>query len=464
MNAKEKKLAQGSMWKLIFTYSIPAIIGMLVNSLYNIIDRVFIGRIPDIGAEAIAGVGVAFPVTNMVLAFALLIGVGAAANISIKLGQRDEEGAERVLGNAFTASLVVSVILTVLGIVFARDLLYFFGCSDNTIGYATEFTQTYLLGTLFVVTGVSMNSAIRGAGNPMASAATQVIGAVINVALDPLFIFTFHLGVKGAALASVTAQLVSCCWVLYYTFSYRSTLRVKKRNLKIQWSILGRIFAIGMSPFALQVAASAVSVVANNTLKLYGGDDAVGAMTIISSVSTLFIMPILGLNQGLQPIIGYNYGAKSYARVKRALFNGVLLATGYVLLCFAAILLFPSNIVEFFIMKDASSMNLIRIATHGIGIFFLALPILGVQIPCSNYFQCVGKAGVSMVISILRQVILLIPLYIIIPQFWGIDGIWYAAPISDFASVFITAAVIYAEMRKLGANNREVVPALELAD
>ncbi|MDP4117033.1 MAG: MATE family efflux transporter, partial [Bacteroidota bacterium] len=302
------------------------------------------------------------------------------------------------------------------------------------------------------------------AGNPMASAATQVIGAVINVALDPLFIFTFHLGVKGAALASVTAQFISCCWVLYYTFSYRSTLRVKKRNLKIQWSIIARIFAIGMSPFALQTAASAVSVVANNTLKTYGGDDAVGAMTIITSVSTLFIMPILGLNQGLQPIIGYNYGAKAYPRVKRALRNGVILATGYVLLCFAAVMLFPSNIVEFFIAKEANSMNLISIATHGIGIFFLALPILGIQIPCSNYFQCVGKAGVSMVISILRQVILLIPLYIIIPQFWGIDGIWYAAPISDFASVLITIAVIYIEMRRLNGKDREQVPVAQLVE
>lgn len=449
MNPREKELAEGRIWPLIFKFSLPAIVGMLVNALYNVVDRFFIGRIPGIGADALSGLGITFPIIHTVLAFTLLIGIGAASNISIRLGEKDHEGAERVLGNAFTASAVISVVLTLAGILFADRLLLLFGASQATIIYAGPYLKIYFLGTVFFVTGIAMNHSVRGSGNPFVSATTQVLGAVLNLILDPIFIFVFGLGVEGAAMATVISQAASFCWVMINVFSKKSTLKIRRKHLKPSLNILLRIFSIGVSPFALQVAASAVSIVANRSLKAYGGDDAIGAMTIINSVAMLFTMPVFGLNQGLQPILGYNYGAKNHARVRRALCNQMIAATLYVLLCYAAAMLAPSVLVEFFIVRSEESANLIKIATVGLPLFLFALPTLGFQVPVSNYFQSVGRAAVAIVVTLLRQVLLLIPLYLVLPHFFGLRGIWYAAPVSDLFAFLISGIVMFFEWRRL---------------
>lgn len=451
MNPREKELAERSLWPLILKYSLPAIIGMLVNALYNVVDRFYIGRIPNIGADALSGLGVTFPIICAVLAFTLLIGIGGASCISIRLGKKDREGAEEVLGNVLSSAAAVSVMLSAAGILFADNALRFFGASDVTIVYASPYLKTYFTGTFFFVTGVAVNHSLRGSGSPYVSATTQVLGAVLNVILDPVFIFVFDMGVEGAAIATVISQAASFCWVMANAFSKKNTVKLRVKYLRPRLRILLRIASIGISPFLLQLAASAVNIVANHALKTYGGDNAIGAMTVISSVSTLFVMPLFGLNQGLQPILGYNYGAENYGRVKHALRHQMTLATAHLTLCYAVVMLAPSALVEFFILKSRESENLIQLATTGLPIFMLVLPLLGFQIPATNYFQSIGKAGVAIVVTLLRQVILLIPLYILLPRFFGMRGIWYAAPVSDSIAFLISAAVMAFERRRLAA-------------
>jgi len=449
MNDRERLLAEGSLWPLIFKFSMPAILGMLVNALYNVVDRFYIGRVPVIGPAALTGLGIAFPILSITLAFTLLFGIGAAANISLSLGRKDHSAAERVLGNTFTASIAAALALTVLGIVFADDLLRLFGASDVTLQYASVYLKTYLLGTVFVTTGIALNHSIRGSGSPMVSALTQVLGAVLNIILDPIFIFVFGMGVRGAAIATVISQIASFVWVMGYVLSKKSLVKITRANLMPRWDTLKRIFSIGASPFALQLAASAVSVVANRSLKAYGGDDAIGAMTVMSSLSLLFLMPLFGLNQGLQPILGFNYGAKNYTRVRQALKKQIFLATLYVIVCFCAVLAIPQLLVRFFVTGAPESENLFAITTAALRVLFLGLPLVGVVIPVSNYFQSVGKASVAIVMTLLRQVILLIPLYLILPLFFGLDGIWFALPSADTASFLITAFVLVFELRRL---------------
>jgi len=449
MNDRERLLAEGRLWPLIFKFSTPAILGMLVNALYNVVDRFYIGRVPVIGPAALTGLGIAFPILSITLAFTLLFGIGSAANISLSLGRKDHAAAERVLGNAFTASAAAALVLTVLGIVFADDLLRLFGASDVTLEYASSYLKTYLLGTVFVTTGLALNHSIRGSGSPMVSALTQVLGAVLNIILDPIFIFVFGMGVRGAAIATVLSQIASFIWVMGYILSKRNLVKLRRDNLAPRWDTLKRIFSIGASPFALQLAASAVSVVANRSLKAYGGDDAIGAMTIMSSLSLLFLMPLFGLNQGLQPIIGFNYGAKSYTRVRQALKKQIFLATVYVVACFCAVVAIPQLLVRFFVTSAPESEKLFAAATSALRVLFLGLPLLGVVIPVSNYFQSVGKASVAIVMTLLRQVILLIPLYLILPLFFGLDGIWFALPSADTASFLITVFVLSFEVRRL---------------
>lgn len=466
MNDRERLLAEGSLWPLIFKFSTPAILGMLVNALYNVVDRFYIGRVPVIGPAALTGLGIAFPVLAIVLAFTLLFGIGGAANISLSLGRKDRAAAERVLGNAFTASAAAGLVLCVLGIVFADDLLKLFGASDVTLEYASVYLKTYLLGTVFVMTGMAVNHSIRGSGSPMVSALTQVLGAVLNIILDPILIFGFGMGVRGAAIATVISQIASFVWVMGYILSKKSLVKIKRANLMPRWDTLKNIFSIGASPFALQLAASVVSVVANRSLKTYGGDAAIGAMTIMSSLSLLFLMPLFGLNQGLQPILGFNYGAKNFTRVRQALNKQMLLASIYVFICFCAVLAIPQLLVRFFVTDAPESEKLFATATAALRVLFLGLPLLGIVIPVSNYFQSVGKASVAIVMTLLRQVILLIPLYLLLPLLFGLDGIWFALPAADTASFLITAFVLVFEIRRLRgleAGERTAAPLSETA-
>lgn len=449
MNNSQKRLEEMKVGKLLLEFSIPAIIGMLVNTLYNIIDRVFIGHIEGVGELAMAGVGVTMPLMTILLAFGMLIGIGTATQVSIKLGEHDREGAERLLGNAFSLIIIVSIILTICGLLFIEPLLKMFGASDNIIGYGKDFIQVIFIGCIFNMISFGLNHSIRSDGSPKIAMMSMLMSAIINIILDPIFIFWMGLGVKGGALGTVVAQIISSIWILYYFTKGSSILKIRRKNLKLNKKIVLSIFAIGISPFSMQIAQSAVQVIANNSLQIYGGDIAVGAMTIINSLALIFLMPIFGLNQGLQPIIGYNFGAKKHERVKQAVKYGIITATIIVTTGFIIVEGFAENLVYIF----NNDSLLVNVTSHGIRIFLMMLPFVGVQIIITNYFQSIGKVKISMFLSLLRQVIILIPCMLIIPMFKGLDGVWIAGSASDFLSVIITLLVFIKISKEISEKN-----------
>ncbi|MGL6184281.1 MAG: MATE family efflux transporter [Clostridium chrysemydis] len=442
---KQTRLGEEKIGKLLRVFSIPAIAGMVVNMLYNIIDRMYIGHIPKVGNLAITGVGITMPIMTIILGFGMLVGLGTAARVSIKLGQHDKEAAERHLGNAFTLIIIISVIITILGLIFMDPLLTVFGASENTIGFAKDYMNVIFIGTIVNMLSFGLNHSIRSDGNPTVAMLSMLIGAILNIILDPIFIFGLDMGVKGGAIATVISQVVTTVWILYYFTKGKSIIKLKKEYFKLDKLTVLSIFSIGMSPCSMQIAASAVQVIANNTLKHHGGDLAIGAMTIVSSVSLIFLMPIFGLNQGSQPIIGYNYGAKKYHRVKETVKYASIIATIIVVIGWCTIQFMPQVLIGMF-NKDP---ELVGIATNGLRIYLFMLPVIGFQIISSNYFQAIGKAKISMFLSLLRQVILLIPLMLILPKFLELDGVWLSGAISDFLSAVITGIIFYASVRKL---------------
>ncbi|MBW6411090.1 MATE family efflux transporter [Clostridium weizhouense] len=433
----QKRLGELGIGKLLLEFSIPAIIGMLVNTLYNIIDRIYIGHIPEVGNLAITGVGITLPLMTILLAFGMLVGIGTATRISIKLGEHDKESAEHHLGNAFTLLLIISVILTIIGLSFMKPLLNMFGASTNTIGYAIDYIKIIFIGTVFSMISFGLNHSIRSDGSPKIAMLSMLIGAITNIILDPIFIFTFGLGVKGGAIATVISQVISTIWILYYFTKGKSVLKIKKQYLKLNKSVVTSIFLIGMSPFSMQIAQCAVQIVSNNSLQKYGGDAAIGAMTIINSLVLIFLMPIFGLNQGMQPIVGYNYGAKKYDRAKKALKYSAIVATIIVTVGFLVVETMPEILISIF----NTDSEILRIGIPGMRIFLVMLPIIGAQIVTTNFFQSIGKVKVSMFLSLLRQVIILIPSLLIIPRILGLNGIWIAGCVSDFLSAIITLVV-----------------------
>jgi putative MATE family efflux protein len=450
---REQKLAQGNVKKLLLEFSVPAIIAMLVTAFYNIIDRIYIGKIKDVGHFALAGVGITFPIFIVIMAFSMLFGIGAAATISIRLGQKRREEAEKTLANTLVLIIITAIILTIVGLLFVDRLLLFFGATDNIFIHAKNYITVILLGTIFNMLGFGMNHTIRAGGNPMRAAMTMLIGAGLNIVLDPLFIFVFGWGVTGAAIATVISQIVSAIWVLSYFFGGKSNLKLRVAYLKLELPIIKSIVAIGMSPFSMQLAASVVSIIANRSLREYGGEAAMGAMTVIGSISMLFLMPIFGINQGSQPIIGYNYGAKSYDRVKEALKYAAFGATAIVMLGFLVVQLMPGVLIRAF----NNDPTLVNYGVRGMRIFLAMLPVVGFQIICANYFQSIGKPLVAMFLSLLRQVLLLIPLYLILPRFFNLTGIWLAGPIADFTASLITALFLLRELKKLHEAHEESV-------
>lgn len=440
---RSKQLGEESIGKLLIKFSIPAIVGMIVNALYNIIDRVFIGR--GVGKLALSGVTVTFPISTIIMAFGMLVGIGCAALISIKLGQQKKEEAEHILGNAFTLIIIISLIVTTLGLIFLEPMLLKFGASKETLPYAKEYIRIILIGVIFQNIGFGLNNTIRSEGNPRVAMFTMLIGGVLNTILDPIFIFVFNMGTKGAAIATVISQTVNTIWVLSYFFSKRSVLKIRYKNLKLDSKVIKSIFAIGMSPFSMQIAASIVTIISNRSLVKYGGDLALGAMGVIMSIVMLVLMPIFGINQGCQPIIGYNYGAKKYNRVKKALKLAILAATTITTTGFIIIQLFPKQLISIF-NKDP---QLVAIGVHGIRIYLFMLPIIGFQIVSSNYFQAIGKAKISMFLSLSRQVIILIPLLLILPRIFELNGVWIAGPSADAISSIVTAIFLFIEIRHL---------------
>lgn len=443
--SNQKHLGDAPIGKLLLQYSIPAIIGMVVNALYNIVDRMFIGNIPDIGSLAITGVGITMPIMTIVLAFGMLIGIGTTANISLNLGKGNRTTAEKLLGNAFTLSIIVGLAIAITGTIFANPILNLFGASENTLFYAKEYIGIILLGCTFNILSFALNSTIRADGNPKMSSITMVIGCGANIILDYLFIFVLNLGVKGAALATIISQAVTFFIILYYYTAGNSNLKLKIENFKLKKHLVTMTFAIGIAPFATQIATSLVQVIANNALKTYGSDLAIGAMTVISSLNIIFMMPIFGINQGCQPIIGFNYGAKKYERAKEAFKYATIAACVICIIGFISIQCFPTQIISLF----NNDPELTTLAIKGIRIYLLMMPVVGINIVATSYYQSIGKAKISMFVSLLRQVILLIPFTIILPKFIGLDGVWAAGACADSLSVIITLILLKKEFKQL---------------
>ena len=443
--SNQKHLGDAPIGKLLLQYSIPAIIGMVVNALYNIVDRMFIGNIPDIGSLAITGVGITMPIMTIVLAFGMLIGIGTTANISLNLGKGNRTTAEKLLGNAFTLSIIVGLAIAITGTIFSNPILNLFGASENTLFYAKEYIGIILLGCTFNILSFALNSTVRADGNPKMSSITMVIGCGANIILDYLFIFVLNLGVKGAALATIISQAITFFIILYYYTAGNSNLKLKIENFKLKKHLVTMTFAIGIAPFATQIANSLVQVIANNALKTYGSDLAIGAMTVISSLNIIFMMPIFGINQGCQPIIGFNYGAKKYERAKEAFKYATIAACVICIIGFISIQCFPTQIISLF----NNDPELTTLAIKGIRIYLLMMPVVGINIVATSYYQSIGKAKISMFVSLLRQVILLIPFTIILPKFIGLDGVWAAGACADSLSVIITLVLLKKEFKQL---------------
>ena len=441
----QARLGEEKISKLLMEFSIPAIIGMVVNTLYNIVDRMYIGNIKDIGGLALTGVGITMPIMTIIMAFGMLIGIGTSARISLKLGEHKREEAEKHLGNAFTLIIIASVLITIIGLVFMHKILGLFGASADTEVYAREYMQIIFFGTIFNMLSFGLNHSIRSDGSPKVAMLSMLIGAGTNIILDPIFIFVFGMGVRGAAIATVISQVVSTIWILYYFTKGKSNLKIKREYLSLDKAIVLSIFSIGVSPFSMQIAQSIVQVLANNALKTYGGDLAIGAMTIINSVAMIFMMPIFGLNQGSQPIIGYNYGAEKYKRVKQAVKSATIVATIIVSIGWIITQAAPHLLISIFNRDE----QLVGIASTGMRIFLFMLPVVGAQVISSNYFQSIGKAKISMFLSLLRQVILLIPCLIILPKIFGLTGVWLAGAVADGLSSLITLIIFFMSVRKL---------------
>jgi len=439
-----RQLGNERIGKLLVKFSIPAIVGMVVNALYNIVDRIFVGQ--GVGSLGIAGITVGFPFMLIIMAVGMLIGIGATALISIRLGEQNKEEAEQIAGNGMILLIGTAILLTIVGFLFFDRLLRLFGASAAVLPYARDYMQIIVLGAVFQGVGFGMNNFIRAEGNPKIAMWTMLIGAVLNTILDPLFIFYWGMGIRGAAVATVLSQMVSAVWVLYYFYGGRSVLKIRRRDLKLRMPIVRDIFAVGSPPFAMQLAASLLMVIFNNSLNKYGGDLAISAMGIINSIAMLILMPIFGINQGAQPIIGYNYGARQFNRVKKALKLAINAATVVATLGFAVVTLFPEQLIRIFNPKDA---ELIKMGSRALVIFLLFLPIVGFQIVGANYFQAVGKPREAMLLSLSRQIIVLIPAVIFLPRFFGLDGVFYAGPLADLVSSIVTGIWLFYELRHL---------------
>lgn len=446
---QSKELECGSIGKLLLKFSIPAVIGMLVNAMYSIVDRIFVGR--GVGSLALSGVGVTFPISNIIMAVGMLVGTGSAAVVSIKLGEKKPKRAERIIGNAFLLSIILSIIVSIVGIIFLEPILVVLGASPDIMPYAKQFGTIILIGAVFQNVGFGINPIIRSEGDPKTAMLTMLIGAFLNTIINPILIFGFKLGVSGSALATVISQTVCTVWIFIYFTKGKSLLKLRRSNINLQNSVIKEIISIGMSPFAMQVAASLVTITLNKSLVTYGGEIAIGALALINSIAMLILMPMLGINQGAQPIIGYNYGAKNIDRVKRTLLYSTIAAGTVSIVGFIIVHLFPSQIIGIF-NNDA---KLVEMGSNGLSLFLMMFGFVGFQASIANYFQAIGKAKHSMFLSLSRQVLLLIPLTIILPHFFQLNGVWMAGATADFISTLVAFIFIAVELKKLNKSNKE---------
>lgn len=441
--SEQISLGEGSIPKLLLKFSLPAIVGMLVNALYSVIDSAFVGR--GVGDLALAGVTVTFPIVIIMIAFIMLIAMGATSLISIRLGEDKGSEAELIVGNALALFFIVGIILTITGLVFLKPLLILFGASKDVLPFASDYTKVMLFGSIPMALGIGMNNFIRAEGSPKTAMATMLIGSVTNIILDYIFIFIFNWGIKGAAIATVISHCVTGLFVLYYFFSGNSVLKIKRENLKISKPVLKKIVLVGFPAFAMQMTTSIQHLILNRSLAHYGGDLALAAIGIIMSLTTLLMMPTIGMSQGAQPIIGFNYGAKKFDRVRTTLKLSVLGATVIMTIGFLVTRFWPVQLISLFNQNP----ELIELGTHAMLIFFLCIPLVSTQVITASYFQATGKPRQSTILSLSRQVIIFVPLVLILPRFFGLEGIWLSAPLADIGAFILTVTWLWLELRSL---------------
>ena len=431
--------------------ALPTVAAQLINMLYNIVDRIYIGHIPEVGALALTGVGVCMPLIMIVSAFAAFVGYGGAPRASIFMGQQDTDSAEKTLGNCFLVQILISVVLTAILLIWNRDFLMAFGASENTVEYGVSYMNLYALGTIFVQITLGMNAFITAQGFAKTGMLSVLIGAVANIVLDPVFIFGFHMGVQGAALATVLSQAISCAWVLLFLFGKKTFLKIRPRNMRLIPRIILPSLALGLSSFVMQASESVISVCFNSSLLKYGGDTAVGAMTILTSVMQFAMLPLQGLGQGAQPIISYNYGAGNKNRVKSTFWLLLRCSLCYSVLLWLCVMLFPGAFAALF-TSDAVLLDFTRSALR---IYMGSMCLFGIQMACQMTFTSLGKAKASILVAVMRKFILLIPLIFLMPRLLISNqtmAVYLAEPIADFLAVCFTCVLFTFQFRKVLAS------------
>lgn len=437
-------LGHAAVPRLIRKNFMPAFVGVVVSSLYNIVDRIFIGQVE--GPLALAGLSAVFPIMLLQHAFAMLIGIGSSVRVSLSLGEHKPRLAQRFLGSSVALGAAMGGVIIVLGYAIRKQLLVLFGVLPETMSYALQYLDIVLLGSVFHLVAFALNNIMRAEGNPKDSMYTMLIAALVNVALDALFIVVFGWGVRGAALATIIAQLTQMVWVVAHFTGGRCIVRLQWRFVRFSWPLLVLTLGVGFAPFALQLAGSLVQGLYNAQLVRYGNDIAISALAIINSVSMLLIMSVVSLNMAAQPVYGYNRGAKLYRRLREALVTCIVAASGVALVGFLLVELMPGAIIRLFSTSDE---ELLRIGERGMRIFFACFPLVGLQIVSGNYFQSVGKSGISALLAFSRQLFFLVPLIFILPRSLGLFGVWLAAPISDFISFIVCGSFLLHEIRRL---------------
>ena len=442
-------LGTDSLSSLLWRYAMPAIIAQVSSSLYNIIDSIFVGQ--GVGPMAISGLALTMPVMNLSAAFGAMVGVGSSALTSIRLGQGNKRAAELILGNVVLLNVVMGVAFMALGLIYLDDLLYLFGASDESIPYAREFMRVILIGNVITHLYLGLNNQLRVTGYPQKAMHTMLLSVVLNLVLCPLFIFVFKWGIAGSAWATVIAQTVALGWQLHHFSNRQNFLSFRRDSFRFNWDIVRGTLSIGMAPFMMQCCACVVVIFVNNTMQHYGGDLAIGAYGIVNRVAFLFTMVVMGLNHGMQPIVGYNYGAKNYERVRRILFMTIGWATVVTTVGFLVCQLFPEYVVRLFAKEDGSgdATQLITLASHGLQTILIAFPIVGFSMVVGNFFQYIGKAKRAIILSMTRQLIFILPLLVVLPPLWGQDGVWYSIPIADTMAMLLALVLLIYQLRKL---------------
>ena len=446
MQDQKALLGSAPLGKLLFQLSVPTVVAQLINMLYNVVDRIYIGHIPDTGSLALTGVGVCMPLIMIVSAFAALVGSGGAPRASIFMGKQDHDSAEKTLGNCFSIQLIVSVIITAALLIWNRPLLLAFGASENTIGYASDYMSIYAMGTLFVQLTLGMNAFITAQGFTRTAMVSVIIGAVSNIILDPVFIFVLDMGVKGAALATIISQSFSCIWVMSFLLGRKTLFKLKRQNMRLHWNIIMPCIALGTATFIMQASESVISICFNSSLLRYGGDIAVGAMTILTSVMQFAMLPMTGIAQGAQPILSYNYGAGKKDRVKNTFFLLLKTCLTYSILLWAAIMLFPDVFVGIF----TPDQTLAAFTAPALRIYMSGILLFGIQIACQMAFTSLGKALSSITVAVVRKFVLLLPLIYIMPHLASdpTRGVYMAEPIADILAVTFTAILFSFQFKK----------------